>query len=882
MPTITWALEADFDRDGTYETALGSYVTAEIGGRIRLARGVDPRGEPESGAMRVTLENAAGEFSPRNLSGTFAKYVRAGFPIRVTATHDGIGYSRWTGYCRDISWESPSDGLPSVEIDCDTLFGRLKEAPLIYVSASSARDTDGAIEAIRVAAGLPSDAVDLKDGQQDLPWHFVAGQNPQEAILAAAQSELGGKLYELGSGAIAFEGRERRRGVSQLDLDALDDGAVALWRFREATGSTVYDLSGNGHALTLSGSPARGADGLMTPHDPAKATDFDGSNDYGTVTDHADLDTGDTFTWEFVVEVDGLAAQQVVLFKGTNGLTVSITTAGEVSLDKAGVANIGTSTGAGITAGTPSHVIITKTGATIAIYVDGEDVTGTMTNQTIENTATDLSVGYYQPSANLHLDGRLGALALYPTALTATQVARHYQSFVGRKWGMGDGLLPVTDVEVIEDARDLLTSVEVRGTRFLEGQGDEVLFEFSANMFTRPDPTSVFFPANVPYKRRFQMKSAYVSLTAIETPLDYRFTENQDGSGADESANVAVTVTDLGGWIDLDILPSVDCYSAYFRIRGQSIEYYADRALAAVSESVDAVPVGRGLSFDVPFAGDSQSLMDYAQQELAVGRYPIARLNVRQLPMTDEEIAALLGRRIGDLIWYDDTGASPSYRGTYTKGWYYIEGEEDEIPAALGGESWPAETRLVPADVYRRLSLSAYDDFGRDDASGDLGTSLSGVAWANDTGMDLDTQQAVPNTNTAQVVYLELGALAWHQVVELHLAGMSGSDVEAGIAYGLVDTSNYYRCYVDRADSKLHLDVVVGGTPTQIAVVDWAPAAAAEIRVLLQEGRHRVHLDGYLVMDEEDFSLNTGTKAGVYTSAGVAEVAFTRFHAQGL
>lgn len=39
----------------------------------------------------------------------------------------------------------------------------------------------------------------------------------------------------------------------------------------------------------------------------------------------------------------------------------------------------------------------------------------------------------------------------------------------------------------------------------------------------------------------------------------------------------------------------------------------------------------------------------------------------------------------------------------------------------------------------------------RNDASGDLGTSANGVTWANDTGFDIASSVAVPNSTGIQV-----------------------------------------------------------------------------------------------------------------------------------
>src|SRR5918912_140402 len=72
------------------------------------------------------------------------------------------------------------------------------------------------------------------------------------------------------------------------------------------------------------------------------------------------------------------------------------------------------------------HVAATKAGATVHLYIDGADVTGTVTNRTMANNPLALSLG--QSSGGSFWNGTLDEVALYRAALTASQVKSHYDT----------------------------------------------------------------------------------------------------------------------------------------------------------------------------------------------------------------------------------------------------------------------------------------------------------------------------------------------------------------------------------------------------------------------------------------------------------------------
>ena len=61
------------------------------------------------------------------------------------------------------------------------------------------------------------------------------------------------------------------------------------------------------------------------------------------------------------------------------------------------------------------------------LYINGVDVTGTVTDATIAATAVDLSLAR-DVDAAFYLDGAMDEVAIYPTALSLARVREHYRA----------------------------------------------------------------------------------------------------------------------------------------------------------------------------------------------------------------------------------------------------------------------------------------------------------------------------------------------------------------------------------------------------------------------------------------------------------------------
>lgn len=200
-------------------------------------------------------------------------------------------------------------------------------------------------------------------------------------------------------------------------LDWLNSAAVTA----AAGAVSAVDSSGLAHDLTVNGGATivTGARSL--------AVDLDGSTGYMTATDHADLDLTDTFTLEAWVTGAPTGGNQTIFDKGVGAYLLRLQSTGALALAKNGTAVIVASTIVVPNDGALHHVVATKSGATVKLYIDGVDRTGTVTNQTCANTATDLYVGRLSAGGEF-FNGIIDEPAVYATALSSARVSAHFSA----------------------------------------------------------------------------------------------------------------------------------------------------------------------------------------------------------------------------------------------------------------------------------------------------------------------------------------------------------------------------------------------------------------------------------------------------------------------
>jgi concanavalin A-like lectin/glucanase superfamily protein len=162
--------------------------------------------------------------------------------------------------------------------------------------------------------------------------------------------------------------------------------------------------------------------------DTDRASRFDGTNDHVNVPDAASLDLGNgPLTLEAWIKLSTIDVDGAIVYKwAAYTLGMSGTTANRLTLRKPGTADIVSSTIAISDTTSWHHVVATKNGTASRLYIDGVDVTGTVTDQTLVNTVDALQI-----SGSPRFAGSIDEVAVYNSVLSAAAVLDHYKAGTG-------------------------------------------------------------------------------------------------------------------------------------------------------------------------------------------------------------------------------------------------------------------------------------------------------------------------------------------------------------------------------------------------------------------------------------------------------------------
>lgn len=441
-------------------------------------------------------------------------------------------------------------------------------------------------------------------------------------------------------------------------------------------------------------------------------------------------------------------------------------------------------------------------------------------------------------------------------------------------WGDGTTIYPSSiEYEVSDD--NLISSVSIQANVFVLDDPNLVVFVASRNK----DSTSFSLTAGETYEVELDYAQPITSLTTPVAQTDYQYNTASDGTGTDETANVDVTVTDLGAGFRLKLVnnSASTVYQMKFQLRGIPLNYVSDRPTFISELSIPGEKIDQSIAMLIPFADDDVQARNYSQGLLRTYRYPYPRLRLT-IPWRDDDAAvAMLTAELGDLIAYTDRSVAVS-RSSYVDDWWRIEALSHDVSANAGNTT---QVTLVPSYLYFNLDAVLFDDFTRDNASGDLGTSLFGDVWANDSGFDIASNKAVANSGTLSIATLDLGTGITDQVVEVSTSNMTVGIAQAGVVLRYADANNHVRAYFDDQFNVIALVKVVAGTPTVLGDPAWTPTATGEIRAMVQGTRYRVWVDRVLVIDATDSDLASNTTVGIYAN-NASGVQFANFHARGL
>jgi hypothetical protein len=211
--------------------------------------------------------------------------------------------------------------------------------------------------------------------------------------------------------------------VGSYPYTVVADGAVAYWRLGETSGTTANDSIGTAHG-TISGGVTLGQAGALA--DGNKAMAFDGTS--GKIICPA-VSIPAACTIEAWVKTTGSAALQTIV--STRPPTTTDTLIATIADSGPALIYVGPQPVQGtrnLIDGQFHHVVFVLTGTQTTIYSDGT-LDSSPQAQPHLTGSFPVQIGYEQTT--YFFNGTLDDIAIYPTALTPTQIAAHYAA---RTW----------------------------------------------------------------------------------------------------------------------------------------------------------------------------------------------------------------------------------------------------------------------------------------------------------------------------------------------------------------------------------------------------------------------------------------------------------------
>ena len=207
---------------------------------------------------------------------------------------------------------------------------------------------------------------------------------------------------------------------------ALDAGNTKSY---PGSGTAWYDLIGSNDGTLTNGPTYSSADG--------GSIDFDGSNDYTTISSSNDFayGTGD-FTWEVWIYVNSFSSNRYLLDHGSNGGTISNGGSGNTKFHyyntTTGTGSVLFTTGFGTSLSTSTwyHLVAVRKNGTTSLYTNGALTASASDSHNYG--AQVLNIGRYGAGGN-GFSGKISNVKIYKgKGLTASEVQQNYNANKGR------------------------------------------------------------------------------------------------------------------------------------------------------------------------------------------------------------------------------------------------------------------------------------------------------------------------------------------------------------------------------------------------------------------------------------------------------------------
>ena len=199
------------------------------------------------------------------------------------------------------------------------------------------------------------------------------------------------------------------------------DGASHYWRLHDTSGTTATDLIGGAHG-TIGAGVTLNQPGALADGDPAMT--FDGTSAGKILAPTLALSAG--FTFEFFSRLNTVAGGLQFLLAvqvGTAGSFIGIDRTSQLWITRfmfGGAAKVIVGPAVDLAW---HHVVVTYDGAILRLYVDAAMVGSIAASGSLDASASCVIGNYFDVYG---WPGSLDEVAIYPHALTATQIAEHY------------------------------------------------------------------------------------------------------------------------------------------------------------------------------------------------------------------------------------------------------------------------------------------------------------------------------------------------------------------------------------------------------------------------------------------------------------------------
>ena len=208
----------------------------------------------------------------------------------------------------------------------------------------------------------------------------------------------------------------------------LADSPLFLLRCQESSGQLV-DSADSHNTVTIVGTPTYNQSGGVSSDSSSRSVLFTAANpDYFEIGYSASLDIGDVGSCECLIKRADASTAEMALIAKDQGFFLGLTN-NRILIAQSSVAEIARSTATITDTTSWHHIVITKSAGTVKQYLDGSDVTGTVTNSTWGNGASPLTT--IGDEAGNPYNGNASEFAVYNYALTAAQVLAHYNALTG-------------------------------------------------------------------------------------------------------------------------------------------------------------------------------------------------------------------------------------------------------------------------------------------------------------------------------------------------------------------------------------------------------------------------------------------------------------------